>query len=411
MSNFQTISPSTPRPYVPSSSGSQGSGTTPKGGCAKLGCVSIFVIIILIAGAGIVGYLIFWPMLFPNDIGGEMLDLTYATGKDGKGYLWIQTDPSFKYIESTESPGHQSTSVECLFCRTETFIYDPQTKTVINKFTTDYDGPPPIPKMFSVDGNVWIVSSEYRENEPIVNVYDAATGEHLMDTKEFTTKNSRFSAGISQLRFEDNPPRLGIKTKDGLDQVYLIQKDTTFKSTGDYNDYAEKNISGNATIYMLANESGSTERKVLYRITGPAGKIFSTHIPESMIEDGNYIMRHYQSTSKSMTPDRVYLEGEILYFDDEGVVIFHQDQLGKRAERLLSRIDNEGNVKWTRSTKDDIFEELKLDEDEDPFNKMFFLNSKLKGDRGGEMFIFKVTGLGIMCFDWNTGEKIWEMEL
>ena len=241
MSNFQTISPSTPRPYVPSSSGSQGSGTTPRGGCAKLGCISTFVIIILIAGVGIVGYLVLWPMLFPNDIGGELLDLTYATGKDGKGYLWIQTDPSFKYIEEVETPGHKSMGVECFFCRTETFIYDPKTKTVINKFTTDFDSPPPTPKMFSVDGNVWIVSGEYREIEPMINVYDAATGTQIMNTKDFTTKNTRFGAGISQLIYEDKPPRLNIKTQDGLDQVYPIQKDTKFKSTADYNAYAEKN--------------------------------------------------------------------------------------------------------------------------------------------------------------------------
>lgn len=409
--SYNSISPSTPRPYIPSSSGTGRSGTTPKSGCGKIGCFSMLFFIILFAVIGIVGYLFIWPMLFPNDIGGELLDLTYAEGKDGKGYLWIQTDPSFKYIEETETPGSHSIGVECLFCRTETFIYDPVAKEVKKKITVDFDGPPPTPTMFSENGQVWIVSDNFRENEPMIMVYDASSGDLIMDTKGFTSKYPQFGAGISQLRVEEKPYRLNIKTKDGLEMVYLIGKDTTFKTTADYNGYAEKTSSGNATIYTLVNESGATERKVLYKITGPAGKIFTTHIPESMIEDGNYIMKHYESTSKSMTPGKAYLEGEVLYFDDEGVVLLHQDQLGKKADRILTRVDQDGNVKWIKTTNDELFKELKLNEDEDPFNKMFFLRSKLKGDRGGDMFIFKVTGLGIMCFNWNTGEKIWEMEL
>jgi outer membrane protein assembly factor BamB len=130
-----------------------------------------------------------------------------------------------------------------------------------------------------------------------------------------------------------------------------------------------------------------------------------------MLDDAGYIMKHYNSTSKSLTPGEVYLEGEVLYFDDEGVVIIYQDQLGKKADRFISRIDADGNVKWTKSTKDELFNELKLDEDEDAFSKMFFIKNKLKGDRGGKMFILKMTGVGILCFDWEDGEKIWEMEM
>jgi hypothetical protein len=408
---YNSISPSTPRPYVPSSSGTGRSGTTPKSGCGKIGCFSIFGLLVLFGGIIAAAYFILWPMLFPNDIGGELLDLTYAEGKDGKGYLWIQTDPSFKYISETETPGSHSISSECLFCRTETFIYDPETKEVKMKITTDFDGPPPTPTMFAENGQVWIVSDNFRENEPMINVYDAASGELVMDTRKFTSKHPEYKAGISQLRVDKQPYRLYLKTKNGLDQVYLIGKDTTFKNTTDYVTYSEKIAGGDASIYTLINESGSSERKVLYKITGPAGKVFGSHIPESMLDDAGYVMKHYKSTAKSLTPGEIYLEGEVLYFDDEGAVIIYQDQLGKKAERFLTRVDAEGNVVWTKSTNDELFEELKLDEDADPFGKMFFLKSKLKGDRGGNMFILKVTGLGIMCFDWKTGENIWEMDL
>lgn len=408
---YHSITPSTPRPYVPSSSGTGSSGTTPKSGCGKFGCFSLIFVVIIIAVIGIVGYFFIWPMFFPNDIGGELLDLTYAEGKDGKGYLWIQTNPSFTYISETKTPGSHSVSSECLFCRTETFIYDPETKEVKKKITTDFDGMPPTPTMFAENGQVWIVSDNFRENEPMINVYDAASGELIMDTKGFISKHPQYQSGISTLRTEVKPRRLILKSKDGLEQIYLVGKDTTFKNNTDYSKYAETITKGDASIYSLINESGSSERKVLYRITGPAGKVFGSHIPESMLDDAGYIMKHYNSTAKSVTPGKVYLEGELLYFDEEGAVIMYQDQLGKRAERFLSRVDAEGNVKWTKSTKDDLFEELKLDEDADPFGKMFFLNSKLKGDRGGNMFILKVTGLGIMCFDWETGEKIWEMDL
>ena len=409
--SYNSITPSTPRPYVPTSSGT--SGTTPRGsGCSKIGCFSIIGLLVLLGGVILLGYLFIWPMLFPNDIGGTLLDLTYAEGKDGKGYLWIQTDPSFKYIQETESPGYKSVGQECAFCRTETFIYDPKTKTVLKKFTTDYDGIPPTPTMFSDNGNVWIVSDNNSNNEPLINVYDAASGDVIMDTKGFINKHPQYKAGITQLRVDDRPYRLSLKTKDGLELVYLVNKDTSFKSISDYNTYAEKNTQGAASIYTLVTESGSSERKKLYKITGPAGKIFSSHIPESLIENGNYILQHYESTATPLTPDKVYLEGEVLYYDDDGAVIIYQDQIGKTADRLLSRVDSEGNIKWTKSTaNDELFEELKLDEDENPFGKMFFMKGNLKGDRGGNMFIFKLKGKGILCFDWNTGEKIWDMDI
>lgn len=411
MSDIYSVNPTTPRPYIPTSSGSQGSGTTPRSGCGKFGCMSGVIILMVVAGLGIAAYFFVWPMFFPNDMEGQMLDLTYAEGKDGKGYLWVQTNPSFQYISETETPGSHSISSECLFCRTETFIYDPETKEVLKKITTEYDGPPPTPEMFSYAGNVWIVSGSFRENEPLINVYDAASGDLVMDTKEFISKHQRFSAGISELRYEDRPARLTIKTKDGLDQVYLVEKDTVFKNNSDYMKYTETTTSGNATMYSLISEEGVSERKVLYRITGPAGKVFGSHIPESMLDDASYIMKHYNSTAEPITPGKIYLEGELLYFDDEGVVIIYQDQLGKRADRLLSRIDKDGNIKWTKSTaNDELFEALKLDEDKNPFGKMFFMKSNLKGERGGNMFIFKLKDVGIMCFDWETGKQVWEME-
>ncbi|HLT24288.1 MAG TPA: hypothetical protein VK004_04115 [Ignavibacteria bacterium] len=411
MSNIYNVNATTPRPYIPSSSGTRGSGTTPKSGCGRIGCFTGFMGLGVVAVLIAVVYFFVWPMLFPNDISGDLLDLTYAEGKDGKGYLWVQTNPSFQYISETSTPGSHSVSSECLFCRTETFIIDPETQNVIHKFTTDFDGPPPTPKMFSVDGNVWIVSGNFRDNEPMINVYDAASGDPVMDTKGFISKHPRFSAGISELRYEDKPARLNIKTKDGLDQVYLVGKDTIFKNTSDYNQYTEGIMSGDASIFSLISEEGISERKVLYRITGPAGKVFGSHIPESMLDDASYILRHYNSTAEPITPGTVYLEGEMLYFDDEGAVIIYQDQLGKKAERLLSLIDSEGNIKWTKSTKDgELFEELKLDEEENTFGRMFFLRSHLKGERGDNMFIFKYSGKGIICFDWETGKKIWEME-
>src|SRR5690606_31305336 len=97
MSDIYSVNPTTPRPYIPSSSGRQGSGTTPKSGCGKFGCFTGFMGLGIVAVLGAVAYFFVWPMLFPNDMDGQLLDLTYAEGKDGNGYLWIQTKPSFQY--------------------------------------------------------------------------------------------------------------------------------------------------------------------------------------------------------------------------------------------------------------------------------------------------------------------------
>ena len=69
------------------------------------GWIGGFILIVVIILAGI--YFVY-PALTPNKIKGDFLDMTIVTTKDGKQNLWILTDGSFNFIQTTSSPGRTS---------------------------------------------------------------------------------------------------------------------------------------------------------------------------------------------------------------------------------------------------------------------------------------------------------------
>src|ERR1051325_9469177 len=84
------------------------------GGFKKL--CGFFIIIPVLIILAVLAYFLFSPVLFPNSIKGDLLDLTYIPGKNGApGKLWIQTDGSFSYIQTTKSPGKYSTGRKGMF--------------------------------------------------------------------------------------------------------------------------------------------------------------------------------------------------------------------------------------------------------------------------------------------------------
>ncbi|MBL7129399.1 MAG: hypothetical protein ISS16_10515 [Ignavibacteria bacterium] len=57
-----------------------------------------------------------------------------------------------------------------------------------------------------------------------------------------------------------------------------------------------------------------------------------------------------------------------------------------------------------------MFEELKIDEEEDPFSQIFFMKDKISGSISGNIMIFKLTPVGIIGFDFQTCKKLWTVE-
>ena len=99
-----------------------------KSGCAGLGCFGIIGAIIVIVILVVIGYFFALPALTPNSISGSFLDAVIVPTKNGEQRVWVLTDGSFNFIQTTKSPGRTSTGRECYFCKTWTYIIDPKDK-------------------------------------------------------------------------------------------------------------------------------------------------------------------------------------------------------------------------------------------------------------------------------------------
>ncbi len=372
------------------------------------GCLMFILVPIVLIILIIVGIFFIYPKLSPNSLKGDLVDMTYVAGKDGSGKLWVVSDGSFYYVSSYETPGHKEWGSKCLFCKLYTYIYDPVEKKVIQKIQTDYDGLPPKPQLFYIDNYVWKISREQFENEPAINKYNAETGEEIMDTKSFIKKFPQLSTGIIELHINENPLALDITTSDGQNFFYLLNYDTLFTDRRDMNKFIKNTKTEIKTAFMLEEESG-TPRKILYKVKGPASIMQDNHILSSQLDDPDYLKRHYNSESTLLTPDRVFIEGIILCYTEDAAVILHQNRVGKKADRLLTCVDANGEVRWTIPPTE-LFEELKIDEEEDPFSKIFFMKDNISGSISGNVMIFKLTPVGIIGFDFQTGKKLWTVE-
>ena len=374
------------------------------------GCLTIvaFAVLLVILVAAV--YFFIYPSLTPNKLRGDFLAAEVVPDKSGEYKVWIQTDGSFNYIKSVKTPGHYSMGKECYFCKTWTYIYDPAEKKILKKIKTSYDGIIPTPSMFYDYGKVWIVSGTFITTEPRINVYNSETADLIMDTRTFTGKHSELASGIVTLRAEKDPPRLVLDTRDGQNGlVYVLKEDKVYGSEQEYRKALQSSGTGEMTVFALGADDMSGPRKKLYKVTGPKSQLEGNTSYESYLSNPHSMEFFLKSTSTPLSQDKAYLEGIILDQDSNGAIVLHQDQAGKKANRMLTCIDASGKEKWT-VPQSELFKQLKVDEDDDPFSKIFFMKDKIGAERQGTIVFLKVEGTGLMAFDYNSGKKLWAVE-
>jgi hypothetical protein len=298
---------------------------------------------------------------------------------------------------------------KCLFCKTWTYVYDPAGKTIINTFKTEYESIITQSWITYGSGKVWVVTGGYDENEPRIFVYDAGTSKQIMETKDFVKKYPILKSGITEIRMDKNPDKIVLSTKDGLTGiVFVIDEEKVYESEKEYREEQEKDKDKQVTVFSLGNEGSSGPRKKLYTVTGPKGEIKDRDI-SSYLKDAKTLMFFSKAAAEMITPNRVYIEGIIFYQDSECCLIIHQDAAGKTANRMITCIGIDGKEKWT-AVQDELFEEMKVDEDEDPFSKIFFMKSDMDVTRSGNLVIFQLKSEGVIGFDYETGKKLWVLE-
>ena len=375
----------------------------------KLGCFGIIGTLILLVIIVLAGIFFVYPTLTPNKLKGDLMNVAVVPSKDGSARLWLLTDGSFHYIQETKSPGSYSVGNKCLFCKTWTYVYDPTSKTIINTFKTEYESIITQSWIAYGSGKVWVVTGGYDENEPRIFVYDAGTSEQIMETKDFVKKYPILKSGITEIKMDKNPNRIILSTKDGLTGiVFVIDEEKMYGSEKEYREEHEKDKDRQVTVFTMGNEGSSGPRKKLYMITGPKGEIKDRDV-SSYLDNPKTLLFFSKATAEMVTPNRVYIEGIIFYQDSECCLIIHQDAAGKIADRMITCIGTDGKEKWT-AVQDDLFDEMKVDEDEDPFSKIFFMKNDMDVTRSGNLVIFQLKAEGVIGFDYETGKKLWVLE-
>lgn len=380
-------------------------------GCAKFSCFgvigSIAVIIVII----IIAYTFALPALMPNSLRGSFLDAVVVPSKDGEEKVWILTDGSFNFIQTTKSPGRTSTGRECYFCKTWTYIIDPKTEKVLHKIKTPYEDIITLIDLVYHDGKVWSVTREYGENEPRIEAFDSETGEKVMDTKEFESKFPQLSAGLTEAHYDNDEFVIRVKTRDGREGVYNFYDGKMYKDYAEFNKSQNKDSAITTYPVLVPEDNSSSPRKKLLLATGPKASIENKKSSLTHLSSDYEHLEKYNKIKVTTLAEKIYLEGIIYHMDNESVIIVYLDQLGKKSNRFVACVDlKTGKELWTLKP-DEIFDEMKIDEEDDTFSSLFFTKDNIGVKRSGNLVLLTLKNEGIMGFEYKTGKKLFEMDI
>lgn len=373
----------------------------------KRGFKIVLFIVIFVLGY-VASYYFIIPSVFPKSIRGDLQNIRVFPTSDGKYKLWIQNDGTFRFTSRTNNMGQISLKTKGWFCRTYSYVYDPISKDVLNGFKTSYDELPPVSEIFYEKGKIWLVNSSADGVPPAIDVYNSENYQQELNTKSFCEKHKEVSAGIENVSVDYGPPvRLRISTKDGKELVYNPSDDKIFPTTVEFEKYYKQNDSTASAIFALVNEENSDKRKKLFYITGPKYDLyFSASWAQEIVKQNMSAFKSMKPTE--ILPDKVFIEGSVLFTDDEIAVIIHQDNVGKTSNRILTCVDKSGKELWSVQQKD-LFDELK-GKDDDSRTEMSFLRTQLDAQRVGNTVVFIYKPVGAIGFQLADGRKLWEYE-
>lgn len=338
---------------------------------------------------------------------GEFLNAVAVPSPGGGHRLWVLTDGSFIYIQSTKSPGRMSVGRKCVSCKTWLYVYDPVSRTVLAKFKTDYKALILYTWMAGLNGKVWVASGAYDKNEPQIFVYSAEPPGLIEETSAIIAKHPELSSGLIDLKMAADPERIIFDTKDGRKGLVLtLDYEKFYPTETEYRNAMGLGDEDQVTVFALGLEDNGP-RKRLFKVTGPKGRVKNSSL-EYMLKDPKSLLSISNATCEPATPDRVYIEGVIFYQDAECCLVLHQDAAGQTAGRLLTCVTRDGKEIWTTAPAD-LFREMKVDINKDPTSAIFFMKNKIVVSRSGSLIMLQLKGMGIIGFDLETGKKLWEV--
>ena len=377
----------------------------------RSGCLGIMGLVILLIVFIIAGYFFIYPAMTPNKIRGSLIDFAVVPQKDGSSRLWVLTDGSFNFTQTTKSPGSYSTGRKCYFCKTWLYVIDPNTQNVLKKTKTEFDDIILMTNLVYHNNKVYQISSGYGKNDPKIIVSNSETGEMIMDTKEFIGKSEELSGGLSEVRYNKKENLIAFQTKDGKNDVtYSLDNEKFYPTYSNYFEELEKDVTP-GSVFVLGEESSSSPRKLLYLVNGPKGMLNRNKSSlESYVGKESSLEFFVKGASGQKLSNKVFLDGIIYYEDYECAIVIHVSQMGKIADRLMTCIDYTGKEKWT-VPQSELFTKMKINEEKDSFSSIFFTKDEIGVIRSGNLVVLKLEGEGVIGYDFETGKKLWELEI
>ncbi|MBE2216821.1 MAG: PQQ-binding-like beta-propeller repeat protein [Ignavibacteria bacterium] len=340
---------------------------------------------------------------------GGFIDALPVTSTATTSRIFILTDASKTYIETTKRPGHYSTGVACIDCKTIVYIYDPVSNSITGSSEFKYPDVVTSTSIALNNGKVYQFIRSYHETQAGVNVYDALTGKLISETKDFIAVYPDLGSGITEVNYRAEDRYASFETKDGRKNlVFSVDHEKMYSSEKELKAALEKNSEGESYIYALANENNDARRQ-LYRITAPVKQIL-THRSTLMSYAGREgMLKNYRATSEKAS-DKNYIEGIIYAQDEEFVFLVSLDEAGKKANRIFTCVDAKTGKELWSVQQDGLFDYMKIDEVQNSQQSLHSTKDKISVSRLENLVLLKFKGDGVLAFDTGSGNKLWSIQ-
>jgi hypothetical protein len=328
-------------------------------------------------------------------IKGKLMDVSVVdTGNNP--FMWILTNGTKTYTKETRTANSHSIERKGIGEKLWLYKYDLKQKKIAGKQKIKLDYLPFTMRLVQHEGKMWLVSTH--PNNICFNVFDKITGDTLETLEQFQQRFPVMSAGISSLRYQENPEYGGlsyisVETRDGHSLFYSITGDTLYKQISDLQKDEYLRSQGTQIAFKLDNEphSGSSARKVLYREEKKEDtyEMYSFEL-DRMIQKKSGFLRTEKILLDS---NHAFLNGSIVYQDQDNAIILHDAGLGDETEdrqRFFTCADRNGKILWQKNITEKISK--KLIRSDEGVSSIFFVKSQFHINRINDVFTVSYLG-------------------
>jgi hypothetical protein len=250
---------------------------------------------------------------------------------------------------------------------------------------------------------IWMISNS-GYSEPLIYAFNPSDASTIMNTEQFLAKSSLLKAGLASLYYT-KPWLLQLTTKDGKVVYYHIKYDKFFSNTNEVNDYEAKNTKAPSQWFMLGTDPSSEHIKRIY-LASPVKDTTQKKIGSSL-QDVNDV--YYYNMTYISDPEKVkstlllkkdFLDGVIVFQDEEFACIWHLNQLGTGGKSVYSGINNSGKQIFS------IFE-YEFFESESDYNEEQYYYTASRYEKYPSLFVITFAKNGMCGVDLNSGKILW----